>query len=475
MSDLAPHGRTPRVLPTAAACLLAALTACSTLPPAALRRLEVFDTYVDALAESYPFFAHKHVDWDDMVRSYRAAVPHTANQSEFWHLLAGLLSELDDPHVSLEVPSTGWVADGSPAPSLLDLPGLRWFRHGREVYVTRFPAGQEPTPPAHLPESDRSMPLVERIDGASVMPSLFDVLARGEPGSRAELQLRWRDGTRTHHVLQRPAKGRQRPPVVVPVGGVTLADGPVSIRDAELGGKAHVELADGVARLRIRSFDADARHASPQEVRDHFAACMAKAKTADALLVDLVDNAGGHADIALMVVRHLIDSPLELVHGTVDRTSWFGLFNLRQYTSTMLVPEPPTFAGPVVVLTSANTASAAELVARSLQRTGRAAVVGENTNGAEAGIEEVRGPDGSVLRFGRLRWRDTLGRGFQGDGVVPDVAVVLDLDAVRSEGSYETVRRAWYARAVDAAVDRLQAMRTARREKGATPDSDDGR
>lgn len=440
----------------AALALLALASACSSLAPAAKRRLEVFDTYVAAIAESYPFFAQKNLDWNALAESQRAVVPQVETESDFWHLLAGLLAELDDPHVSLQVPDANWLPDGSPAASLLDVPGFSCVRHGRDVLVVRFPPDQAPTPPAHLAESDRALPRLERIDGALVRTPLVDVLARGEPGSRAELQLLWKDGTRTHHALVRPTKGRPASGTGAKVRKVVISSTKDSAKEAELEGKASLEIADGIARLRIRSFDAEATHSTQDEVREHFAKLLRELTAADALLIDLVDNPGGHADLAFLVLRSLIDAPLELVHDAEERSSWFGLFTTRVFRSSVLTPQEPHFAGPVVVLTSANTASAAELLARSLQRTGRAAVVGERTDGAEAAIETVTGPDGSALRFGKLRWRDTNGGGFQGDGVVPDVAVVLDVDAARREGSFDKVRRAWFERAMAAALARLR-------------------
>lgn len=449
-----PTGRTRR--PFAALALLGLVPSCMSLAPAARQRLAVYDTYVEAMAEQYPFFAHKNVDWNGLARSYRSVIPQVETQSDFWHVLASLLAELDDPHVSLAIPDGNWLDDGSPPASLLDVPGLALARHGRNVYVARFPDGQQPTPPDHLSGADRNFPRLERIDGATLRTPLADVLCRGEPGSRAELQLLWKDGTRTHHALTRPAKGRSSNHQRLSVETLLLTSPHDSPKDRELATKASLDLADGVARLRIRTFDGEAKHSTLEEVRDHFVKLVREATKAEALLIDLVDNPGGHADLAFAVLCCLIDAPVELVHDTEERSSWFGLVTTRTFRSSLLKPTEPHFAGPVVVLTSANTASAAELLARSLQRAGRAAVVGENTDGAEAAIETVKGPDGSELHFGRLRWRDTHGSGFQGDGVVPDVAVVFEVDEARREGSFEKVRRAWYERAMAAALERLQ-------------------
>lgn len=120
--------------------------------------------------------------------------------------------------------------------------------------------------------------------------------------------------------------------------------------------------------------------------------------------------------------------------------------------ATRIDPREPVYRGVLVVLINEETGSAAEHLASLLQREGRAKVVGERSTGAEALVEIVRGPDGSELRYGWLRFVDEDGDGIQGVGVVPDVEVGLSIERVREVG---------YAAAV-AEVERRQFVEACR-------------
>ncbi len=102
-------------------------------------------------------------------------------------------------------------------------------------------------------------------------------------------------------------------------------------------------------------------------------------------------------------------------------------------------PRAPVYAGRLVVLIGNYSASAAEHLAWVLQREARATLVGERTFGAEAGTIMVPGPDGTLLKFGKYRTTDKTGRGFQGQGIKPDVEIPLTLESVLARG-YESAR-----------------------------------
>lgn len=449
-------GLSRRGLHAASLLVALALAGCSSLSATAERRLAVFDRYVEVLGEAYPFFVHKHLDWAGLARSYRSAVPQTETPADFYRLLAGLLAELDDPHVSLDVPAANWRVDGVWPTSVLDCDGLALVTVDRALHVAAWPAGAAPVPPAHLPADRSDLPRLERIDGARVTEPLLPVLARGVPGSTAELQLRWDDGTTTLHGLVRPAEPRGRS-FTIQVGERVEGEALQSLRERALAAQASVSVRDGIAHLRIASFDADALPAEPEHVKEHLTRLLDEALAADALLLDLTDNPGGQADLAVLVLRRLLADTLEIVQDADERSALLGLVRYREFKSLLLTPEGSRFTGPIVVLVSSRSASAAELVARCLQRTGRARVVGERTVGAEAALVEVPGPDGSKLQFGKRRWRDKNGAGYQGDGVLPHVAVTLRLEDVRRAGSFAAAHRDWHERATAAAVAELRA------------------
>lgn len=173
-------------------------------------------------------------------------------------------------------------------------------------------------------------------------------------------------------------------------------------------------------------------------------------RKADKLIIDLRHNDGG-AFAVVPLVGHLIDTPIDAgvfvvaswyrghdrPPGPADFSSakpWRGYsvskfladVMTRPMTSYRIDPMPPLFQGPVFVLTSAQSISAAEIAADALQSIGRARIVGEKTPGVclssnlfdIAGGFHLRVPiaDYFSIRKGRL----------EGVGVTPDIPVRAD-------------------------------------------------
>jgi carboxyl-terminal processing protease len=94
-------------------------------------------------------------------------------------------------------------------------------------------------------------------------------------------------------------------------------------------------------------------------------------------------------------------------------------------------PNVRRFSGPVVVLVSGFTASAAEIVAGALQDNG-APLVGEKTfgKGTVQTIYTLRG--GWGLRLTTSYYYTRRGRSIDGRGLQPDVRIPLDEDLIQS-------------------------------------------
>jgi hypothetical protein len=102
-------------------------------------------------------------------------------------------------------------------------------------------------------------------------------------------------------------------------------------------------------------------------------------------------------------------------HGVrVERSQW----------SLAAVPGQRSGTIPVVVLTGSTSFSAAEWMAFSLQRLGRATVIGEQTAGGAHPVTRVPIDDRFMLQtpFGQIR-DPVKGQDFEGVGVTPDLVV----------------------------------------------------
>ena len=171
------------------------------------------------------------------------------------------------------------------------------------------------------------------------------------------------------------------------------------------------------------------------------------ARKARKLIIDLRRNDGG-AFAVVPLVGHLIEKPIdagvfvvgswyadhEHAPGPADFPNakpWRG-YSVKEFqadvltrplTSYRIDPMQPLFDGPVVVLTSARSISAAEIAADALKVTGRAKVVGEKTPGIVLSSKVFDVPGGFHLRVPIADYYSITGARLEGAGVVPDVSV----------------------------------------------------
>lgn len=400
----------------AASLALASASAChfSSLGEPAAERLAVFDSHWQALADDYPLFGGQQLDWNELRRRYRGAVPFATRPHEFYHLLSGMLSELGDLHVSLAVPPERLVEAGEPPTSLLDVDGFVVMPIEGRLHVVGWPAHRAPTPPEGL-SLGTDHPEIWRVQGFPVVLSLVGNLLLGPPSSTVEMHLRWSNGAVTRHGVRRPPP---RTPRRVPVLG-PLGDDAAVLPSSTAAPFAWTEL---------RSFDDEQGVAAAERTID-------ESRDLDGLVLDLRRNLGGRWSLGQQFVGRFLREPVEVVLvPSRPATAWFGLLTVESFVLSEWQPRPPVFDRPLVVLTSALTGSTAEHVARMLQRHAGAVVIGERTAGAEAAVQTTPAPDGSTLRFGSLRVVDRTGVGLQAEGVVPDVVVRLTLADVQRLG-----------------------------------------
>ena len=227
-------------------------------------------------------------------------------------------------------------------------------------------------------------------------------------------------------------------------------------------GREHVRYGvrpDGVAVLRVDRFLLD--ETAPL-ITEAFRDVASRAPRA--LVVDLRQCSGG--DIAAMLVAaHLLDEPTPIGlfiaspwWAENDRVpspgEWDGLPRLAEldlgpfYQALTTVgagvgvvtPAEPRYDGPVYVLTSPKTASAAEPLVHLLRETGRATVVGERTMGAMLSSDRVGLGGGWALVLPGADYFTAEGTRLEGVGVAPDVrttanqALRVALDLATGDG-----------------------------------------
>lgn len=175
------------------------------------------------------------------------------------------------------------------------------------------------------------------------------------------------------------------------------------------------ELGDGIALLRLPTFDVDD---DPRRYRAAVAAAFAalRQRGTKALILDVRGNTGGQSEAGAEVVRYLTDRPINQVSRARERLNDDnrGLFGYKGRAGAMremdlsrdglIEPAPAAqrFRGKVVLLIDAMTYSAAILFATTLQDHGLAVVVGQATGGyanQTGNMEPVRLPNTGLTAY----------------------------------------------------------------------------
>jgi carboxyl-terminal processing protease len=145
---------------------------------------------------------------------------------------------------------------------------------------------------------------------------------------------------------------------------------------------------------------------------------------ATALIFDLRGNPGGFLDQAVQVSDLFLPEGLVLTERRSDGQE-------LEFTSSN---DGPGQDIPLVVLVNGGSASASEIVAGAVQDRGRGILIGEATFG-KGSVQLLHTlSDGSELRVTVARWYTPNGNAIHGDGLAPDIEVLMtpeDLDADR--------------------------------------------
>jgi carboxyl-terminal processing protease len=181
----------------------------------------------------------------------------------------------------------------------------------------------------------------------------------------------------------------------------------------------HKKLPGNVAYIALNDF-------SSAKTADSFESKFDELRQAGAWIIDLRMNGGGSSDIGYRILAHFIDAPART--STWRTRQYNPTFQAWGKPQTWYEGEPdkvepaagPRYSGPIYVLTSPSTCSAAEDFLIPLKMSKRITIVGEPTCGSSGQplMFNVYGASGRVC----TKWdRFPDGTEFVGVGVLPDV------------------------------------------------------
>ncbi len=152
----------------------------------------------------------------------------------------------------------------------------------------------------------------------------------------------------------------------------------------------------------------------------------------DRLVVDMRFNGGGYEDLAAVAAGYFVDE------ATPAYRKWAHAQPDAHVQTVVIEPEAAFFDGPVAVVTSPITASAAEVFTLAMVEVADAAVVGNPSFGEFSDAIDWTLPNGTEFTLSMENYTDLAGTNHEATGIPVDVPAPFD-------------------QAIDAAVDQLAA------------------
>ena len=317
-----------------------------------------------------------------------------------WGAIRGALGTLEDPHTTFL----------EPQPRQREREDLSGRFGGIGAYVAQAEDGSivlDPMPglpaeQAGVQEGDRLI----RVDDTEITADMTvdDVvtLIRGELGTMVRLTL---------------AREGQTEPIVVQVERQEIPTPSVEWR--------MVEGEEGVGYVRLTIFSGRTKG----ELQDALADLREQGMTR--LILDLRGNGGGLLDSAIDVASEFLAGGVVAYQTEKGKEAQpFSASRGGAFTD-----------GPLVLLVDGGSASASEIVAGALQDRDRAVLIGQKTFG-KGSVQSVHDlSDGSSVHITYAKWITPARRQIDGEGLTPDVEVVIT-EEDRGQGRDSQLERA---------------------------------
>lgn len=366
---------------------------------------------------NFAWFEHlPKLDWDALYISYIPKVEKSASTLEYYQLLQEMVAQLHDGHTNVYVPKelSGMVYGRPPMRTrLIENRVLIVELLNDKLREAGFEPGQEITAIDGSPVKEYAESHVRPYQSSSTSQDLdvrtYDyALLAGASNKPAELTLVTAKGETLHKSAPRNLLNNQ----TTKLFSFTLLPG-------------------NVAYVELRSFGSD-------EAAKQFGDAFEQIRKADKLILDVRENDGGSSNIGWTVLSYLTDKPFpaslwrtreyrpaERAWGTQER--WYGgdAYQIPPHGGSV-------FSGPVVVLTSARTFSAAEDFATVFEAMHRGTMIGEATGGSTGQPLFIQLPGGGTARFCTKQDRSPTGKEFVGVGVQPNKVVHPSVADVRA-------------------------------------------
>jgi len=381
-------------------------------PPSAMldraARERAFDFVWDTIDEHYYDRALHGVDWRAAGARYRPLALAAPDDEAFWDVLDRMTGELHDAHTRVESPLRVELRKRDESITLgfafvpvnerfvvtsVFVDSDAWWA-GVRSGMTLISIGEEPARQAY-----EKMKAETRLDSTpqSRHQRALRRLLMGEVGSKMTFTFERADASRFATTLRRQ---RLRVP-------------PMEIHRILPSGFGYLRFTEWTIPLTLRALDG-----------------LNALKETPGIVVDLRGNPGGAAHAVNLMLERFYPERIE-TGRVITRTGkpvslFFGTLEIIKL-KRVVDGDKDAYRGPVVVLMNAQSASASELFAATLQATGRAKILGQPSCGCLLGfLGYAQVPGGAELAYSEVGFELPNGKHIEGEGVIPDKPVPID-------------------------------------------------
>jgi carboxyl-terminal processing protease len=378
------------------------------------RNMHSFETVWQTVNQAHydPTFAG--VDWKAIHAQYKPLMVAAENEDESFTVINRMLFELNLSHLLAVYPD-----DMKRYMPVLFAEGdigadVRLLDEKAVITMVRAgsPAEQAGLQPGFIIEQIDGKPVEQIVrEGEALLIPPFNPRNRlnnlsgiilghicGPPDTTVNINFYDKDGMRKESVIKRKSRGR---------ASVAMDAMPPYYVEFEA-----KQLQNNIGYVRFNHW------AEPAD--SNFIAFLDSMRAKRGLIIDLRGNPGGFLSVVHTITKHLLKNKTRV-------SSW----NFRnQRVEYSFDPVPGAYRGPVVILMDVRSTSSSEYFAGSMQSIKRAVIVGERSPGylLIANWKKLLNGASFMYAFAQPIMPD--GKMIEGNGVVPDIEVRLDRDAL---------------------------------------------
>ncbi|MFN5341426.1 MAG: S41 family peptidase [Roseiflexaceae bacterium] len=353
-------------------------------------RERLFETVWSTIADHYVYRDFRGVDWQATYDIYKPKALAATSPQQFYGVIREMIQLLNDDHSRLDDPQqvarNTAVHNGRAEYAGIGIM-IRELRTG--LMITRIAQGG-PAEQAGLRPND----IITVVDGTPITSTYeladgdYGSIIRGPVGSTVSIEY---------------IRGAGTPQRVIVTRAVIPGDAfPEAVAE---------RLADNLILLTIDTFDRDQLASI---VREALVGAQGTAPV-DGLIIDIRENGGGSIEDMLAVIALFHDGGS--IGSQIDRNNSYQL-NVPQRRIVA-----PFDTVPIILLTSTNTASAAEMFSAGMRHLRNAQIIGETTAGNSENMFPYDLEDGSVLWVAELLYQRPDGTYIEDVGVIPDITL----------------------------------------------------